>query len=53
MCAMGQERTFAGKARMSALPPKADVGERDWYVPLCEHAELVDSPSLFSSEDFC
>jgi hypothetical protein len=32
MSALGHKRTFAVQKGMSALPPKADIRESDWYV---------------------
>jgi hypothetical protein len=32
MSALGQKQTFAVQNGMSALPPKADIRESDWYV---------------------
>jgi hypothetical protein len=32
MSALGQERTSCEPATMSALPPIADIAERDWDV---------------------
>jgi hypothetical protein len=32
MSALGQKQTSAWRSLMSALPPKADIEERDWYV---------------------
>jgi hypothetical protein len=32
MSALGQKRTFALQQVMSALPPKADIRQRDWNV---------------------
>jgi hypothetical protein len=32
MSALGQKRTWRGEIAMSALPPKADIAERNWDV---------------------
>jgi hypothetical protein len=32
MSALGQKQTFALQYAMSALPPKADIGQRYWDV---------------------
>jgi hypothetical protein len=32
MSALGQKRTLRLQLVMSALPPKADIAERDWHV---------------------
>jgi hypothetical protein len=32
MSALGHKRTFAEVCLMSALPPKADIVEREWNV---------------------
>src|SRR5262249_32867114 len=37
MSALGQKRTFSHLRPMSALPPKADIGQRRDSGPLCRH----------------
>jgi hypothetical protein len=32
MSALGQKRTSRSEISMSALPPKADIAERNWHV---------------------
>jgi hypothetical protein len=37
MSALGQKQTSRSEIAMSALPPKADIGERNWdvrFVPI-------------------
>ena len=41
MCAMGQERTFAGKARMSALPPIADIDPQSADIRFVPKADIA------------
>jgi hypothetical protein len=43
MSALGQKRTSDCRPLMSALPPKADIAERNWdvrFVPIAEIAPL-------------
>ena len=42
MSASGQKQTFRNVQPMSALPPKADIAERDWHVRFVPQAELND-----------
>ena len=39
--ALGQKQTFSDVSAMSALPPKADIGERDWHVRFVPKADIV------------
>jgi hypothetical protein len=40
MSALGQKRTFLRSVAMSALPPKADIGERDDDVRVAPKAAI-------------
>jgi len=40
MSALGQKRTLEHVRVMSALPPKADIGESDWHVRLVSKADI-------------
>jgi hypothetical protein len=40
MSALGQKRTWRCETAMSALTPKADIAERDWYVRCVPKAEV-------------
>jgi len=44
MSALGQKQTFGLRNMMSALPPKADIAERDWDVRFVPKADI---PLLF------
>jgi hypothetical protein len=41
MSALGQKRTLGRLYTMSALPPKADIAERDWDVRFVPKAEVA------------
>ena len=41
MSALGQKQTFERLRLMSALPPKADIAERDWHVRYVAKADIV------------
>jgi hypothetical protein len=41
MSALGQKRTWACPSLMSALPPKADIAERNWDVCFVPKAEVA------------
>src|SRR5262249_19522267 len=45
MSALGQKRTFRYLRPMSALPPKADIAERDWHVRFVPIADIRATPS--------
>jgi hypothetical protein len=38
---LGQKRTWRDQITMSALPPKADIEERDWYVRFGPKADIL------------
>jgi hypothetical protein len=40
MSALGQKRTFLPLEAMSALPPKADIAERDHHVRFVPKADI-------------
>jgi hypothetical protein len=40
MSALGQKRTLEHLRAMSALPPKADIAERDWNIRFVPKAEV-------------
>ena len=40
MSALGQKQTLQGILLMSALPPKADITARDWYVRFVPIADI-------------
>ena len=40
MSALGQRQTFWNVRWMSALPPKADIADRDWHVHLVPEADI-------------
>jgi hypothetical protein len=40
MSQMGQKQTFSQLCAMSALPPKADIAERDWDVRFVPKADI-------------
>jgi hypothetical protein len=49
MSALGQKQTLRGVRPMSALPPKADITERDWHVrflPKADSCTATKNPSL-------
>src|SRR5262249_28273345 len=41
MSALGQKRTSRSVERMSALPPKADIGSRSWNVRFVPKADIL------------
>jgi hypothetical protein len=41
MSALGQKRTSDHVRDMSALPPKADITERDWHVRFVPKADIA------------
>ena len=41
MSALGQKRTSRHLQPMSALPPKADITERGWYVRFVPKADIL------------
>jgi len=41
MSALGQKRTLKHVRLMSALPPKADIGEREEYVRFVPKADIA------------
>jgi hypothetical protein len=41
MSALGQKQTFRRVQGISALPPKADIAERDWDVRFVPKAEIL------------
>jgi len=53
MSALGQKQTLRRILVMSALPPKADIAERDWHVRFvpkaavskCGNAAIIRFPS--------
>jgi hypothetical protein len=44
MSAMGQKRTWRLQFAMSALPPKADIAERDWNVRFVPQGDIQSIP---------
>jgi hypothetical protein len=49
MSALGQKQTSDWRPLMSALPPKADIGQRDWdvrFVPKAEVGNLANPRSI-------
>ena len=40
MSALGQKQTWRIETAMSALPPKADIGERDHHVRFVPEADI-------------
>jgi len=40
MSALGQKQTLECVRVMSALPPKADIPERDWHVRFVPEADI-------------
>jgi hypothetical protein len=54
MSALGQKQTSRSEIAMSALPPKADIAERDWDVRFVPQADILtavryDWPHLLPS----
>jgi hypothetical protein len=50
MSALGQKRTFEPSVAMSAVPPKADIAERDEhvrFVPKPDSCTAAKTASLF------
>jgi hypothetical protein len=45
MSALGQKQTLDWRPLMSALPPKADIAERDWDVRFVPKAD-IDSQTI-------
>jgi hypothetical protein len=41
MSALGQKQTSGHLRTMSALPPKADIAERDWHVRFVPKADIL------------
>jgi hypothetical protein len=41
MSALGQKQTFGPGNAMSALPPKADIAERNWDVRFVPEADMT------------
>jgi hypothetical protein len=49
MSALGQKRTLMRLDPMSALPPKADIAERDYhvrFVPIADSCTAAINPKL-------
>ena len=42
MSALGQKQTSEHVQSMSALPPKADIDEREWHVRFVPTADIRD-----------
>ena len=58
MSALGQKQTSGHVQSMSALPPKADIAERDWNVRFVPKADIMrcsktlfDYPSLIEAPE--
>ena len=49
MSALGQKRTVSGISAMSALPPKADIAQRDRDVRFVPKADIGEDYSITSS----
>ena len=49
MSALGQKQTFPSVYSMSALPPKADIAEGDWYVRFVPKADISAATRLVRS----
>ena len=49
MSALGQKQTFGNVRLMSALPPKADIAERDWHVRFVPNADIMQRSRTASS----
>jgi hypothetical protein len=41
MSALGQNQIWRMSRSMSALPPKADIGERGWHIRFVPKADIV------------
>jgi hypothetical protein len=41
MFALGHKQTFSDLRRMSALPPKADIGTQSWNVRFVPKADIL------------
>ena len=50
MSALGQKQTLRHLQRMSALPPKADIAERDWNVRFVPKADMRQAQDLCQLE---
>ena len=48
MSALGQKRTSEDIQSMSALPPKADIAERDWHVRFVPITDIERKSGLSS-----
>jgi len=48
MSALGQKQTFSDVRRMSALPPEADIHQRDWHVRFVPIDEIATTHSIRS-----
>jgi len=46
MSALGQKQTSEHFCAMSALPPKADIGESDWHVRFVPKADICSAAIL-------
>ena len=58
MSALGQKQTLKRPPPMSALPPKADIVERDWNVRFVLEADIAvthlqQEASIFLWSHFC
>ena len=51
MSALGHKRTFAVQKGMSALPPKADIRESDWYVNRAQPMKNVGGGGMLKYSD--
>jgi hypothetical protein len=49
MSALGQRQTLSDIKAMSALPPKADIAERDWHVRFVPKVDIRLGYSITSS----
>jgi hypothetical protein len=47
--ALGQKQTFGPFITMSALPPKADIAERDRHVRFVPKADIAPQKSIIQS----
>jgi hypothetical protein len=50
MSALGQKQTFASDQLMSALPPKADIGQRDCDVRFVPKADSCTAAKRIISD---
>jgi hypothetical protein len=53
MSALGQRQTLSDIKAMSALPPKADIAERDWHVRFVPKVDIRLGYSITSSALRC